>query len=93
MKISSPKNQAVFSAAAAFALIFSLNFSGSLPYLPCAAPSAIGATSGLTVCACPPILSPSAADDSLIVKYDINTLPVVAPFDFVISASALSFKP
>lgn len=52
----------MLSAAAEWARMRRRVFSGTDPYLFSAAPSAIGATSGRTICACPPReVRPSAA--------------------------------
>src|SRR5690606_6639424 len=69
IKISSPKKTAILSHAAAWALILSRIVCGSSPYSFRAAPSAIGASSGRTVCAWPPRdIRPSAAVPSRATK-------------------------
>ena len=61
-KMSSPKKAPTLSVLAAKARMRWTTRSGSTPYLRTAAASAMGATSGRTVCACPPMLiSPMAA--------------------------------
>lgn len=93
-KMSSPKNSATLSTAAAEARISQRVLSGSGPYRFSAAASATGAISGRTICAWPPSeVMPRAALSCRITKYTSRRRPVVAVFTRETSARARSWRP
>ncbi len=78
-KMSSPKKRPTLSVAAEKARSLWRTLSDSLPWRASAAPSAIGASSGRTICGCPPrLVRPMAAVSWRAARYTISRRPAVA---------------